>query len=105
MPPLETVTPVPATGFFTWAWLLIAIPAISSAILLLVGRRADRWGHFLGAVAPLASFAIGLTYFVTLLGRDVADRAVSVPLYTWIASGRWQIDVGLLVDQLSILFV
>jgi NADH-quinone oxidoreductase subunit L len=105
MPPLETVTPVPATGFFTWAWLLIAIPAISSAILLLVGRRADRWGHFLGAAAPLVSFAIGLTYFVTLLGRDVAERAVSVPLYTWIASGRWQIDVGLLVDQLSILFV
>jgi NADH-quinone oxidoreductase subunit L len=105
MPPLETVTPVPATGFFTWAWLLIAIPAISSAILLLVGRRADRWGHFLGAAAPLASFAIGLTYFVTLLGRDVAERAVSVPLYPWIASGRWQIDVGLLVDQLSILFV
>jgi NADH-quinone oxidoreductase subunit L len=105
MPPLETVTPVPATGFFTWAWLLIAIPAISSAILLLVGRRADRWGHFIGAAAPLASFAIGLTYFVTLLGRDVAERAVSVPLYTWIASGRWQIDVGLLVDQLSILFV
>jgi NADH-quinone oxidoreductase subunit L len=105
MPPLETVTPVSATGFFTWAWLLIAIPAISSAILLLVGRRADRWGHFLGAAAPLVSFAIGLSYFVTLLGRDAAERAVSVPLYTWIASGRWQIDVGLLVDQLSILFV
>ncbi|HEU4909101.1 MAG TPA: NADH-quinone oxidoreductase subunit L [Propionibacteriaceae bacterium] len=105
MPPLETVTPVPATGFFTWAWLLIAIPAISSAILLLVVRRADRWGHFLGAAAPLVSFAIGLSYFVTLLSRDAAERAVSVPLYTWIASGRWQIDVGLLVDQLSILFV
>ena len=40
--PLETVTPVPATGFFTSAWLLIAIPAVSAAILLLVGRRADR---------------------------------------------------------------
>ena len=45
MLPLETVTPVPATGFFTLAWLLIAIPALSAAILLLVGRRADRWGH------------------------------------------------------------
>jgi len=105
MPPLETVTPVPATGFFTLAWLLIAIPAASAAILLLVGRRADRWGHFLGAIAPLVSFAIGLYYFVNLLGRDVPERAVSVPLYNWISSGRWQIDVGLLVDQLSILFV
>ena len=103
--PLETVTPVPATGFFTSAWLLIAIPAASAAILLVVGRRADRWGHFLGAAAPLVSFAIGLYYFINLLGRDVPERAVSVPLYNWIASGRWQINVGLLIDQLSIVFV
>ena len=105
MLPLETVPPVPATGFFTSAWLLIAIPALSSAILLLVGRRADRWGHYLGAIAPLLSFAIGLYYFVNLLGRDDAERAVSVPLYNWISSGDWRIDVGLLIDQLSIVFV
>ena len=105
MLPLEVVTPVPATGFFTLAWLLIAIPAASSAVLLLVGRRADRWAPYLGAAAPLASFAIGLSYFIQLLGRDAAGRAVSVPLYNWISSGIWQIDVGLLVDQLSILFV
>jgi NADH-quinone oxidoreductase subunit L len=105
MLPIEIVTPVTATGFFTLAWLLIAIPAASSAILLLVGRRADRWAPYLGAAAPLASFAIGLYYFIDLLGRDEATRAVSVPLYNWISSGIWQIDVGLLVDQLSILFV
>ena len=103
--PLETVTPVPATGFSTSAWLLIAIPAVSAAILLLVGRRADRWGHFLGAAAPLVSFAIGLYYFINLLGRPAPARAVSVPLYNWITSGRWHIDVGLLIDQLSIVFV
>src|SRR4029450_575226 len=105
MLPLEIVTPVPATGFFTLAWLLIAIPAASSAVLLLVGRRADRWAPYLGAAAPLVSFAIGLYYFINLLGRDQAARAVSVPLYNWISSGRWQINVGLLIDQLSILFV
>jgi NADH-quinone oxidoreductase subunit L len=105
MLPLETVTPVPATGFFTLAWLLIAIPAASSAVLLLIGRRADRWAPYLGATAPLISFVIGLIYFINLLGRDVAARAVSVPLYNWITSGKWQIDVGLLLDQLSILFV
>jgi NADH-quinone oxidoreductase subunit L len=103
MLPLET--PVPATGFFTSAWLLIALPAVSAAILLLVGRRADRWGHYLGAAAPLVSFAIGLYYFINLLGRNEAERAVSVPLYNWISSGRWQINVGLLIDQLSIVFV
>jgi NADH-quinone oxidoreductase subunit L len=104
MLPLEIVIPVPATGFFTLAWLLIVIPAASSAVLLLVGRRADRWAPYLGAAAPLASFAIGLYYFINLLGRE-ATRAVSVPLYNWISSGVWQIDVGLLIDQLSIVFV
>ena len=103
MPPLET--PVPATGLFTVSWLLIAIPALSAAILLLVGRRADRWAPYLGAIAPLISFALGLVYFVQMLGRDVATRAVSVPLYNWISSGRWEINVGLLIDQLSIVFV
>ena len=46
---LEVVPPVPATGFFTWAWLLIAIPALSAAVLLLVGRAGDRWCQILGA--------------------------------------------------------
>jgi len=103
MPPLET--PVPATGLFTVSWLLIAIPALSATILLLVGRRADRWAPYLGAIAPLISFALGLVYFIQMLGRDVATRAVSVPLYNWISSGRWNINVGLLIDQLSIVFV
>src|SRR5215210_8857696 len=102
---LEVVPPVPATGFFTGAWLLIAIPALSAAVLLLVGRTGDRWGHILGALAPLVSFAIGLGYFAQLLSVDQAQRAVSVPLYDWISIGRWNIDAGLLIDQLSIVFV
>ena len=70
------------------------------------GRPA---GRPLGAV-PRRGCAAGLVRdrsvsFIQLLGRDTAGRAVSVPLYNWISSGIWQIDVGLLVDQLSILFV
>src|SRR5918992_2344910 len=102
---LEVVAPVPATGFFTWAWLLIAIPAASAAILLLVGRAGDRWGHILGALAPLVSFAIGLGYFAQLLAVEEAERAIAVPLYDWISIGQWNIEAGLLVDQLAIVFV
>jgi NADH-quinone oxidoreductase subunit L len=102
---LEVVTPLPATGLFAYTWLLIAIPALSAAILLLGGRAADAWGHLLGTLTPLISFALGLMLFIQLLGRDVASRAVSVPLYDWISTGQWQIGVGLLVDQLSIVFV
>jgi NADH-quinone oxidoreductase subunit L len=102
---LEVVTPVAAEGLFSYAWLLIAIPAVSATILLLVGRAGDAWGHLLGTVAPIASFVIGAVLFVQLLGREESARAVGVPLYSWITSGRWDISVGLLVDQLSILFV
>src|SRR5215210_5456142 len=102
---LDVVTPLPATGLFTYTWLLIAIPALSAAILLLGGRATDAWGHLLGTLTPLISFALGLVLFVQLVGRDVASRAVSVPLYDWISSGQWHIGVGLLVDQLSIVFV
>ena len=77
---LDVVTPLPATGLFTYAWLLIAIPALSAAILLIGGRATDAWGHLLGTLTPLISFALGFVLFVQLVGRDVASRAVSVPL-------------------------
>src|SRR5215217_4582237 len=102
---LDVVTPLPATGLFTYAWLLIAIPALSAVILLLGGRATDAWGHLLGTLTPLISFALGLVLFVQLVGRDIDSRAVSVPLYDWISSGQWHVGVGLLVDQLSIVFV
>jgi len=105
MPPLELVTPVAATGMFSYAWLLIAVPAFSAAVLLLVGRAGDAWGHLLGTLAPFVSFVLGLVLFASLLGRDEAERAVTLPLYDWITSGRWTIGAGLLVDQLSIVFV
>jgi NADH-quinone oxidoreductase subunit L len=102
---LEVVPPVPATGLFSYAWLVILLPALSAAVLLLAGRAADAWGHLLGAVTPLASFAIGLILFVQLLGQEEASRAVGVPLYEWISAGQWHIGMGLLIDQLSIVFV
>jgi NADH-quinone oxidoreductase subunit L len=105
MPPLELVNPVAASGLFSYAWLLVAVPALSAAILLLVGRAGDAWGHLLGTLAPLVSFVIGLLLFVQLLGRAEGERSVALPLYTWFSSGRWSIGVGLLLDQLSIVFV
>ena len=104
---LETtiVDPVAATGLFNLAWLMIAIPLVSAAFLLLIGKAGDAWGHILGTLAPIASFVIGCLLFVDLLGRAEAQRAVSAPLYEWVATGGWTFNVNLLIDQLSILFV
>ncbi len=102
---LEIIPAVPATGLFSLAWLVIAIPLVCAALLLVLGRRSDGWGHLLATAATLASFVIGLLLFLQMLSADEASRAVSVPLYEWIATGSWSIEAGLLVDQLSILFV
>ena len=93
------------TGLFNMAWLMIAVPLVVAALLLVLGRRSDAWGHLLATVAPIVSFVIGLVLFIDLLGRDVASRAVEVGVYRFIVVGSWDLRVGLLIDQLSILFV
>ncbi|PIE21284.1 MAG: NADH-quinone oxidoreductase subunit L, partial [Arachnia propionica] len=102
---LEIVTTIPATGLFSLAWLLIAIPLASAAFLLVVARRSNGWGHLLATAAVLASFVIGFILFASMLSAKPDARAVSVPLYEWVKTGDWSLSFGLLVDQLSILFV
>ncbi|MFT8395726.1 NADH-quinone oxidoreductase subunit L [Propionibacterium sp.] len=104
MNPLEVVVPVAATGLFSWAWLMIAIPLFVAGVLLVTGRAGDAWAHLLGTLSPIVCFVIALTLFITMAGSSAGDRAVEVPVYTWIAAGPWTIQVNLLVDQLSILF-
>ncbi len=101
---LETLTPVPATGLFTSAWLMIAVPLVVAGLLLLGGRITDAWGHLVATLAPIVSFVIALMLFVDLLGRAPGQRAVGLHLYDWVTAGTWSIKAGLLVDPLSILF-
>ena len=104
---LETavVQPVAASGTFTWAWLMIAIPLVIAGLLLVAGKVTDGWGHLLATLAPIASFVIGVILFLDLLGRDEGQRAVRVDLYEWFRVGNFTFDLGLQIDQLSILFV
>ncbi|TNC24767.1 NADH-quinone oxidoreductase subunit L [Mumia zhuanghuii] len=104
------VVPVAADGVFSWVWLVVAIPAISAAILL-IGDGAgdhgplDRFGHLLGTAASIASFVVGLVAFVALLGRDAAERAITQDLWTWIQVGGFDVTMSVYYDQLAALFV
>lgn len=84
---------------------LIALPLFGSVLLLLAGRRADRWGHILGTALPGISFLIGIYQLVQMLGRSNEERAVTQKLFSWIAVGNFQVDASLVLDQLSICFV
>src|ERR1700687_16596 len=89
----------------TLVWLLIALPLAGGAILLLAGRRSDGWGHLLGCLAALASFAAGAVLFVDMLGRDAEHRVVHEALFSWGPFGGLQVDFGLQLDALSVCFV
>ena len=89
----------------TLVWLVIALPLAGAAVLLLAGRRSDSWGHLLGCLAALASFAAGVVLFVDMLGRHAEDRVVHEALFSWVPVGGLQVDFGLQLDALSMCFV
>jgi NADH-quinone oxidoreductase subunit L len=101
----ERAEAVAASGAFSLTWLLIALPLVGAAVLLLGGRRTDSFGHLLGTAMSAASFVVGAVLFFDLLGHDAEQRSVSQHLFEWIHIGDFTVDVGLLLDPLSICFV
>ena len=84
---------------------LIALPLAGSIILLLAGRKADKWGHFLATALSAGSFGVGLYQLSEMLALEPEERAMTQKLFTWISVGTFNVDAGLLLDQLSICFV
>ena len=84
---------------------LIALPLFSSALLMLLGRKADKWGHLFATLISASTFVIGAMEFFAMIDRPEASRAVTQKLFTWISVGTFNVDAGLLLDQLSIAFV
>ncbi|BCN83372.1 NADH-quinone oxidoreductase subunit L [Prescottella equi] len=93
------------TGIHALIWLLPALPLTGAVVLLLAGRRSDRWGHLLGCAAALASFVIALMLFVDMVGRADSDRVAQQHLFSWLPVAGLQVDFGLRLDQLSMCFV
>jgi NADH-quinone oxidoreductase subunit L len=97
--------PVAASGAVqSGAWLLVALPLLSAAVLLLGGRRADRWGHLLGAAVPVVLFGYSVALFFSLRGLPTGERVRDLHLYSWIPVGGFQVDAGMLLDPLAVTF-
>ncbi len=84
---------------------LIALPLAGTAILLLTGRRSDKWGHLLATALSASSFFVGLYQLSLMLGRSNSERPITQKLFEWISVGSFKIDASLMLDQLSICFV
>ncbi|MGV9717161.1 NADH-quinone oxidoreductase subunit L [Rhodococcus sp. 852002-51564_SCH6189132-a] len=94
------------TSFLNSAlWTIPALPLAGAFVLLLLGRRSDRWGHLLGCATAIASFVVGAAMFAGLLGLDASERLAQQTVFTWVPVGELQVDLGLRLDALSICFV
>ncbi|OLE23123.1 MAG: NADH-quinone oxidoreductase subunit L, partial [Catenulispora sp. 13_1_20CM_3_70_7] len=91
-------------------WLVPGLPLFGAAVLLLAGKRSNAWGHLLGCLTALASFALGAGLFFTMLGKHGAERTMHQHLYSWVpvpgtGANVFQADVAFQLDQLSMVFV
>jgi NADH-quinone oxidoreductase subunit L len=103
--PAVAIATLHATGLQDAAWLLIALPLLGAAILLLGGKRTNSWGHLVGVAMPVLAFVYGLAAFAQMLGYPAAQRSRELTIYQFIDVGRFQVPMGLRLDQLSICFV
>ena len=94
-----------ATGITAYSWLLVALPLLGAVVLLLGGRRTNKFGPLLATALSWAAFVVGALVFFQMLGRGAEDRAQEVNLFDWVTAGSFQVSAGLLVDQLSMVFV
>jgi len=105
VPSAAVMTTLQAVGIQRAVWLLLAFPLAGAVILLLGGKRTNAWGHLVGVAMPVAAFCYGVLAFIAMLGYPAGRRGRDLTVFTWISVGRFHVNIGLLLDPLSISFV
>ena len=53
----------------------MALPLLGAVVLLLGGRRTNKFGPLLATAAVVGPFVVGALVFFAMLGRGAEDRA------------------------------
>ena len=93
------------SGVLDLIWVLIALPALGAIILLLGGRRTDKWGPYLGVLTVLGSAVLAVLMLLAMMALPVADRTINQTLFSWVFVGDFSVDMAFQLDQLSMVFV
>jgi len=87
-------------------WVIPALPLAGVVLLLLFGRKlGEPWAGVLATVMVAGSFAASVVTYIGLVGKDEAHRRFLFHLFDWLPVGNFKVDVGFLVDPLSVTMV
>ncbi len=85
------------------AWLIPAFPLAGFALLLVFGRRlGEPVAGWLATFASAGAFISTLIVYGGLLSLEGEERFHIQTIFTWVSSGSFSVDIGLLVDPLAI---
>ena len=93
-----------ATGVHQLLWLFLVLPLAGAAILLLSGRRSDKWGHLLATAVSATLFVLSVASFLALRDLSPDERNVVRELYEWVPVGGFTVNLDLFLDPLSSVF-
>ena len=83
-------------------WLIPALPLAGFLLLTLAGRRVgEPAAGWLATLLMGGSFAAAVAVHLGLVDRGVEERAFSQILFEWLPVGGLHVDLGFLVDPLS----
>lgn len=88
------------------AALIPLFPLIGFLVIGLFGKKlkSERLIGVIGSGAILASFAVAVSIFASFIGLPSEERSINVPVYSWISTGSFHVNVAYQIDQLSLLF-
>lgn len=85
------------------SWLLLALPAAGALINMMIGQRLGKNAvGWIGSLAVTAAFAVAVGILFSLIGLPAEERAVTVPLWSWLTIGDFNVNAALLLDPLSV---
>jgi len=86
-----------------FGWLILAFPLLGT-LLISLGWRAlpGRAAGWIGTLAIFAAFASAVGAFLALDGLGEEEKAVTATAFTYAASGGFEVELGILVDPLSV---
>ncbi|MEX0658040.1 MAG: NADH-quinone oxidoreductase subunit L [Egibacteraceae bacterium] len=98
---MENVLTPTAGSPIDLAWLIPVVPAVSAALLLIVGKRLGRLSAVVAIGAVAYSAVASTVVFTTLLGQAEGDRVFVREVATWISAGPFEVSWAVLVDPLA----